>query len=162
MNASKRESILNNATAISKRVFDSVPISEPWTIMQIHNDMIRQGKGSNDLKMTSGCLNSLKDIKLITETSLGHFMQRKVTKVKEKNLKVVGNDREDISLSNKKEKPIDKLFRAATSLKKLGIMLKEVAEDIETATLQFEEEGGENAKEFEKLKQLSSLLKELA
>lgn len=165
MNEAKLESMLANATAISKKVYDSVPIEKPWSKTDIHNDMVRRNVGGGGLRMTEGCLNTLKDQGFISEPEKGFFVRKPVKlKVKKVNkLKSVKASNVDPSPQSESTKvaPIDLLSDLSEKAVKIGLQLKELSEAIDNAALIIDEHVNAKDQEHSKLVQLKELLKDL-
>lgn len=64
MNHGRRQSILNNMTAVARKVYDAVPIQERWSILQMCNELHRLGTRIS-WPILSGILNDLASQKLI-------------------------------------------------------------------------------------------------
>lgn len=58
MNHGRRQSILNNMTAVARKVYDAVPIQERWSILQMCNELQRLGTRV-EWPIMSGILNDL-------------------------------------------------------------------------------------------------------
>ena len=64
MNHGRKQSFLNNLTAVARKVYDAVPIQERWSILQMSNEMHRLGTRIS-WPILSGILNDLASQKLI-------------------------------------------------------------------------------------------------
>lgn len=64
MNHGRKQSFLNNLTAVARKVYDAVPIQDRWSILQMSNEMQRLGNRVS-WPILSGILNGLASQKLI-------------------------------------------------------------------------------------------------
>lgn len=79
MTPAKFHQLLNCQTITARKVYEAVPKEEAWTPSRIHSTMMRRGQGgSRDLRITTGCLQSLKESKLIAEPQHGEFIRVEV------------------------------------------------------------------------------------
>jgi hypothetical protein len=66
LNNARMHEIQSNLSGIAKKVLDAVPIQTPWSCAEICAEIARTGS-KPDHKIVMGCLNSLKEQKLIHE-----------------------------------------------------------------------------------------------
>lgn len=167
MNKAKFDSIMANATSLSKKVYDAVPITEPWSKTKIHNEVVRQGYRNANLKITEGCLSSLKSQGLVKEVGSGEFIRTKVVQktAKAKLTTVPAANKNEEALSDQPGtddlNPLELLYKLAERLDSLGDQIKCLSEDFKNTVLLIDEQSEETKKEFQKLKQLKSLLTDL-
>jgi hypothetical protein len=79
MNATKLLEVERGITIQARKVLDSVPMNEQWTIKQVCSELGRRGVRM-DVDTVAGCLASLKDDGLVREGRRGEF-QRTAPKV---------------------------------------------------------------------------------
>ena len=153
----------NQQTGVAKKVYGAVPINEAWPSRQIVMELSRQGQ-VRDFSIIEGCLNTLKEVGLIKETAPGHFQR-----VKPKPKPTVEKEAEPMTTKplttpteSEPTEPVDRLAAIGTKLRDLSKMFLELADDIDEATLAFEEKASGNDEELAKLRQLKGLLKSLS
>lgn len=74
LTVAKAKRMESSLSGVAKRVYNSVPISEVWTIQKIVIDVVRQG-GTKNFRIIQGCLNTLKEVGLIHEPESLHFIR---------------------------------------------------------------------------------------
>ena len=157
MKQSKLDSIMANATSISKKVYDAVPENEHWNTTQIYNEIARH-MAHPDKRLIEGCLNSLKAQGVIKEPRPGKFVRTSVHKpsAKERHLKPVENQARAPDSS-----PLDALVSALEQMDRVSRDLRELFVDLESAVAGVENHLEAKDGEYDKLRQLRSLLKDL-
>ena len=150
----------NQQTGIAKKVYGAVPINEAWPSKSIVAELTRQGQ-VRDFSLVEGCLNTLKEVGLIKETAPGHFQRVKPKPTVEKEAEPMSTSQKTPTKSEPTE-PMDRLVAIGTKLRDLSKMFLELADDIDEATLAFEEKASGNDEELAKLRQLKGLLKSLS
>ena len=163
MTATRVRILENQQTGIAKKVYGAVPINEAWPSKSIVAELTRQGQ-VRDFSIIEGCLNTLKEVGLIKETAPGHFQR-----VKPKPKPTVEKEAEPMTTKplnqptkSEPTEPVDRLAAIGTKLRGLSQMFLELADDIDEATLAFEEKASGNDEELAKLRQLKGLLKSLS
>jgi hypothetical protein len=171
MNQSKFNSIHSGLTSIAQKVYEAVPISDPWSVAMLKNELVRTGK-SMDTRTLEGCLNSLMRSGLISEPSPGHWIR---VKVREK----VGasgdsaieyftppppQEKKQLSTQEAKpnRRPIDILSELSSEVANYGEGLKKLAQKLDSAALEIEGQLEQNSADSVKLKQLQELLGSIA
>ena len=151
----------NQQTGVAKKVYGAVPITEAWPSKSIVVELARQGQ-VRDFSIVEGCLNTLKEVGLIKEPSPGHFqrVKPKAEPMSTKPLNPVTPP--NSSIKGEPTEPVDRLAAIGTKLRGLSQMFLELADDIDEATLAFEEKASGNDEELAKLRQLKGLLKSLS
>ena len=158
MTATRIRILENQQTGIAKKVYGAVPINEAWPSKAIVMELTRQGQ-VRDFSIIEGCLNTLKEVGLIRETSPGHFQRVKPKPTIEKEAKPMSTKPLNPAIP---PEPMDRLVAIGTKLRGLSKMVLELADDIDEATLAFEEKASGNDEELAKLRQLKGLLKSLS
>ena len=160
MTATRIRILENQQTGVAKKVYGAVPINEAWPSKAIVAELTRQGQ-VRDFSIIEGCLNTLKEVGLIKEMSPGHFQRVKPKPTAEKEAEPMPTPLKPPTKSEPTE-PMDRLVAIGTKLRSLSKMLFELADDIDEATLAFEEKASGNDEELAKLRQLKGLLKSLS
>ena len=162
-------SLHEGQTSICKKVYSATPISEGWTTNQIMQELMRLGISSYH-KMVAGCLDSLRRSGLVMESEPGKFSRVPVkAKLPDapliKPVQVVQQTEEiQMALVTKvtpQSTPIDKLTKLSSRCTAMMSSLKALAEDIDHAALEIEEQFAASAGDTIKLRQLQALLKGL-
>lgn len=185
MTMSRQRALLNGQTAIARKVFSAIPITESWTARQIYSELCRLGH-SVDFKVQAGCLAALICAGLVIEPTAGNYRRAAVkqfvelTKPEAKPGKTViaaevtaATRNKDIEMEAKPAaalKPaliknpaphIDKLAMISNQARGIADQLKDLASNIETAAIEIDEQIKTGNEETAKLKQLQQLLKSL-
>lgn len=172
MNNARYQSILKNATSVARKVFDAIPISEPWTTQQVRSELIRSGVAvTREYSVIEGCINTLVSSGLVIENPRGHFKRVEVSQSdppkKQPPQKTVQSTQpmsEPEQMSTDDKKPfsaLDRLAALANRAATLSIAVKALASEIETAAIEVEQEMEKHAEGRQKLAQLQALLKGL-
>ena len=159
MTATRIRILENQQTGVAKKVYGAVPINEAWPSKSIVAELTRQGQ-VRDFPIIEGCLNTLKEVGLIRETSPGHFQRVKPKPTIEKEAEPMST--KPLNSVIPPTEPMDRLVAIGTKLRGLSKMFLELADDIDEATLAFEEKASGNDEELAKLRQLKGLLKSLS
>jgi len=173
MNEARFNAIYRGISEQAKRVYQVVPITDKWSVSQIMTELARIN-GSKDVRIVSGCLNTLKDSGLVKEVAGGMWVRVEV-KIKQPAAVVIEavaqpEDAEPVPAINTKPEPtpVSKIVSpmeriGALSSQALAIIqsLHQLAADIEAAALEIEEQMESNNRDNAKLQQLKELLKGL-
>lgn len=157
MTATRIRILENQQTGVAKKVYGAVPINEAWPSKSIVAELTRQGQ-VRDFSIIEGCL---KEVGLIKEVAPGHF-QRVKPKPVEKEAELMAVTSPKPPAKGESTEPVDRLAAIGTKLRGLSQMFLELADDIDEATLAFEEKASGNDEELAKLRQLKGLLKSLS
>ena len=161
MTATRIRILENQQTGVAKKVYGAVPINEAWPSKQIVIELSRQGQ-VRDFSIIEGCLNTLKEVGLIKETAPGHFQRVKPKPTVEKEAEPMTTTPLKLPAKSEPAEPVDRLAVIGTKLRSLSKTFLELADDIDEATLAFEEKASGNDEELAKLRQLKGLLKSLS
>lgn len=145
MNQDKFESIHRGFSAQAKKVYDALPISEPWSPSQIMQELHRKNSGMNDARVILGCINTMVDAGVVVESPKSKFQR---VEVKSKAIK------EPMKVAKQDTSAIDRLSVIAQKL-------RELAQDMESAALDLAEQVEKNEADTTKMRQLQALLKSL-
>ncbi len=161
MTATRVRILENQQTGVAKKVYGAVPINEAWPSKSIVAELTRQGQ-VRDFSIIEGCLNTLKEVGLIKEMAPGHFQRVKPKPTVEKEAEPMTTKPLNPPTKSEPTEPVDRLAAIGTKLRGLSQMFLELADDIDEATLAFEEKASGNDEELAKLRQLKGLLKSLS
>ena len=161
MTATRIRILENQQTGVAKKVYGAVPINEAWPSKSIVAELTRQGQ-VRDFSIIEGCLNTLKEVGLIRETAPGYFQRVKPKPTVEKEAEPMTTKPLNQPTKSEPTEPVDRLAAIGTKLRGLSKMFLELADDIDEATLAFEEKASGNDEELAKLRQLKGLLKSLS
>ena len=161
MTATRIRILENQQTGVAKKVYGAVPINEAWPSKSIVAELTRQGQ-VRDFSIIGGCLNTLKEVGLIKEVAPGHFQRIKPKPTVEKEVELMAVTPPKPPAKSEPIEPVDRLAAIGTKLRGLSQMFLELADDIDEATLAFEEKASGNDEELAKLRQLKGLLKSLS
>lgn len=177
MNQSKFEAVQRSLTTTARKVFGAVPIAEEWSPGQVRGEMLRQGINM-DMRMVSGCLQSLIESGLATEPKPGLFCRVPVRPRPTPPAIDPAQPRPAVELalvtSTPKDYPmaapviaaptttsIDRLANLAARLRQATAVLTGIAADVENIALEIVEDNERRDEEVKKLRQLQALLKSL-
>lgn len=176
MNHAKFQGIHNGMTSICKKVYTATPINEPWTPAQILHEMFRIGC-STDLRMVSGCLNSLLAQKVVMENPRGHYVRVPIKSprepirnptnaspptppaTKDPIVPVTLPSASVVSTQTAPQSAIDQLARLSARAVDIATLLKQLAADIDSAAIEIEDQIAAKGEDAKKLTQLRELLK---
>ena len=66
---------LQNQSSIAKKIYDIVPISEPWRVFKIAGELKEKTGAGVDIRTISGCLNDMVDSGLIKCIGNDHYQR---------------------------------------------------------------------------------------
>ena len=179
MTETKFNSIYRGLTEQAKKVYQAVPITDPWSVTQIMNELART-TGQKEHRIVSGCLNSLQDSGLIREATQGQWVR---VEVRPKTVTIVKKPQPitaQVSVSDTSEKettmppinlnpPPQKMDTNTTPLERIGRLsaqvlaiiqnMHQLAADIEATALEVEEQMEKIQKDGARLKHFQELLK---
>lgn len=162
MNLGRYKSIMMGLSSIARKVYESVPISEEWTVQQIHNEINRKpGATQIDGKTLVGCLNHLVSSGVVREPKTAMFKRTpvadgKTSKKSEKN-QINEDDKMSVEEKNNESKDLGPLDRICAITSKL----RALADEIDDELLRVEKEMNDDAQKYKKLNQLQELLKSI-
>ena len=161
MTPDKQKQKLAGQTAIAQKVFQSVPITEAWTVAQISQAMHR-ATGSRLERLTlQGCLRALADSGLIRSTEHGSLHQR----VAVSSAPSTPPKTKESTVTQPAVTATPQQAAPASAIDVLGCLaqkMRALADEVDAAALALEEEQSRTTGEAAKLKQLKALLKEIA
>lgn len=152
MTPSRYKILYASLSAIAQKVYDAVPIGEPWPMAQIYSEFRRSG-GSADRNVIAGCLNTLKESHLINEKTTGQFQR---APVREKPAPAAASPEPPAA------PPKPRMQAITGRLADLATTLRTLADDVELVALEMDEAATANEADLQKLKQLQQLLKSLS
>ncbi|BAU16380.1 hypothetical protein FDH89_gp52 [Pseudomonas phage phiR18] len=180
MLAKKRDRILANQTPHARKVYECVPIAEPWPAHQIMAQLKVDRGSALSVAVVRGCLKALHEAGLIRRPTSDLYIREKVTESSTATAtELMDETVADYKDRTKQVQPaqpaqpkepsmstsIDTLLKIAQQLSVLAAeveeKLSEIASEIETAAKQVESTTATDREQLAKLKQLQSLLKDL-
>jgi hypothetical protein len=167
MNQKKQLELLNRQTALAQKVFDAVPIQEPWEVGAIGRELYRLHNSAPDHRTVYGCLSALESAGLVREIQKGMFIRSTVKAVpekieEEKEQEVPTNNWENLEAPGTiAVDPVARLADLAASATALAAQVKVLAGQIEEAAIEIELQHEQAIKDSQTLKQLQTLLKGL-
>jgi len=171
MQQARFDSVHRGLSSIAKKVFEGVPIEEPWSAGQVHSELRRLGFGSADLNTTKGCLNTLVEAGIVEEPTRGTFIRAQIrSKPEHPKIKLVPNLTQEESMQkpatpaqeNDRQDPLQRLSGLSTRVLQMAEALKTLAADIDAAAIEIADASVQRDAENKKLRQLQELLKSLA
>lgn len=154
-----------NALSVNcKKVYDAVPISEPWSTSYILSEIQRKSSYTSNARVLTGSLNTLKASGLVREISPGLFVRvaiKPAASKTEDNTEITEEEK-DQQMPQQKTAEKKEPASAIDLLAGIAKSLRTLAGDIETAALAIEEGQSKSTEEVQKLRQLQALLKGLA
>lgn len=165
MTPAKKEILMQGQTGIAKKVYECVPMSEPWTSVQVMAAMRNLTGSTPDNRIVSGCLVSLVDSGLIKKSGRDHF-QRIPVDFKQKTQEPVmakQQPKPEVVADQKAQEaaPLEMLSELAGQIAGMANSLKVLASRVEDVALAVEQERESSAKSMEKYRQLKALLQSL-
>lgn len=161
ISASQFEQRHQSLSAIAKKVYQAVPAKTAWSPSFILSEMQRTGSSTRDLRIIEGCLNSLIDAGLVEEPGPRVFIRAPIKAPKEPPTSVIFSKEElVIEKPQATAKPIE-ARTPITILSSISVRIKALADELETAALEIEEQIAAKDADAGKLKQLQALLKGL-
>lgn len=159
---SRHKQLYNSLTQVAAKVYDAVPLQEPWTKQQVISELTRCGTVRN-IQTIEGCLNSLKNHGLIKEPKVGLFVRvpYKTEPVQVKTPENTMAQSAPATPDTKQRSPIDTLTQLTSRVSAAIGQLKTLASEIEDAALEIEEQFRANEEEMQRFQQLKTLLKNI-
>lgn len=151
MTPARLHALEQSLNGYARKVLDAMPISEPWTIVQIMSEMRRVGS-SVDPRVLQGCMTTLLDNGLIRSVNGRGFIR---TTARQPSFvpSIVAPTPTEPSMPE--PDPIKKLENIVAQLKALS-------SEVETIAIEITEQAQKNTEENKKLLQLKNLLKDLS
>lgn len=178
MNQARFNAIYSGLTSLEKKVYEAVPISDPWDIKQISNELNRCGS-TPDPRVLGGCMSTLVDAGLVLETAPKVFVRVSVKPKPEKSPPhhqappatfeatneipptVNALKQPAPKAASNQQDILEKMSALAGRVNHVRAYLEQLSSDIETTALEIEEQMAEREKDMAKLRQLQALLKDL-
>ena len=143
MNEARAHSILAGQSSLARKVYEAVPIAEPWSLNSIMGEVLRLGHNVTHNNMR-GCLRDMVEAGLVREPYPLQFIREKVTVKKAKTMPMPSAQ---LPTSTS---PADFLADAAVSLRAVATGIEEVALKLAEDS----EKTAETMKAFEAFRQL--------
>lgn len=177
MNAAKQRQLLDGQSSVARKVFESVPIQDPWTEGEIIT-ALRAGTVSIAAHAIRACLYALIDAGVVKEVRKGYFQRVPVTAKKEREAKT--SEQPPASEASMKNAtlslptppaapaltPLEVLGTIAAELNEVsvefGARMKALSERLDDVALLVEAQREADAEKMAKATQFRTLLKEMA
>ncbi|MBN3848644.1 hypothetical protein G3N58_17705 [Paraburkholderia sp. Ac-20342] len=168
MTPERHAQLLAGQSTIAQKVYQVVPISGAQNVAWIANALKRATSSTPDLRIIHGCLSALQDAGLVRQPKSGSYQRDPDPGSKGATLKpqpklaapeAVADAEPTVEA---KATTVDCLADVARRLKEMGAYANRIAEEIEGIALDIESDKEVGQAEAQKLRQLKSLLKELA
>ena len=163
MNEGRYKSVIKGLSSIARKVYESVPVQEEWTAIQVLNDMNRRTGSASaiDKKVLLGCLNTLVKSGVVKELpASGAFKRVQVVEEKSKpNEKP--QQKKDVPMTEKKSPEKANDLGPLDRIAGLTAKLRSLADEIDDELLNVEKEMNDEAQKYKKLNQLQELLKSI-
>ncbi|MDT4808387.1 hypothetical protein FQZ97_412500 [compost metagenome] len=162
MTPAKQEILMQGQTGIARKVYDCVPIAEPWSSFQVMTAMRNLTGSTPDSRIVSGCLVSLADSGLIKKTGRDQFQRIPVdpkTKAKEPQMAEPAKNIKPVVEAKRAVSPLEMLGELATEIVGMAEHMKNLAARVEDVALAVEQERESSAKSMEQYRQLRALIK---
>lgn len=150
----RQHALLDGCTALARKVYAGVPISEPWNLHEIKVELLRQNVTISQ-HVIAGCLRALVDSGLVRELEAQTFIRTPVKNMKEPSMKpkLVTPETQETS------SPEPTIFEALAAI---AVQLRTLADDIDSVALKVNAASEAENAELQKLRQLQSILKSIA
>jgi hypothetical protein len=162
MTPSKQEILMQGQTGVAKKVYECVPINEPWTSFQVMTAMRNLTGSTPDNRIVSGCLVSLVDSGLVKKSGRDQFQRIPVDLKQKTQVPVMTKAQPKLEVVADQKAPggpLEMLSELAGEIAGMANSLKRLADRVEDVALAVEHEREGNAEAVGKLKQLQELLK---
>ena len=166
---------LASMTPTAKKVYEAVPINEPWEISKIVSEVQRL-KHNFPYKIISGCLNTLKQASLLKEPKKGQFIRTrgsqpvKVQVLDPQTPAVVtlpaAAPTKTITIKPKepamaKRDPMDIISGLTEKMRSIATSMTELADEFDDVACELSESVTMSQKDADRLKLLKGLLKDI-
>lgn len=166
LSQTKYESAHRDLNALSKKVYEAVPMAEAWPISRIVTELGRKGSVP-EFRVVNGAVSGLVDRGLVVEVSRGQFRR---APVREKAIQTIvdstpieAKTREVVEVKQIEHKgtPFDRLGVLSARFVELSSEMKSISEEIGNIAIEFQQSVEDNSQDIAKLRQLQALLKGL-
>lgn len=175
MTPARLQSMERNLTGIARKVLESTPVAESWTVQRIYAELRRLGH-STEFSTVSGCLTSLREQGLVAELRGGEY-QRMTPRPKlvtppapapesQPQQEAATSPATTTAAAKPAVKPesdpLKQVEALAAEARAIAGRATDLAARIEDLALEFEQRMEAVAKETKKLRQLQELLRSIA
>lgn len=164
MTPAKCEIAMQSQSGIAKKVYECVPVQQPWQTFQIATALKNMTGSQADVRVVQGCLNDLVDSGLIRETQRRYYQRIQVEEKKkppEPKMPAAANKPEVVAVEPRKAAALEVLVELATEVVGVADHIKRIAERMEDCALAIEQEREASTDELASLRQLKNLLKSI-
>lgn len=170
MKQARADSLLSTESGISRKVYDAIPISEPWNLKQIISELHRKGVTANQ-RTIEGCIASLEGrglVKRLGQKNSYTVMRVKVTQpttpTKKEPVEMpttqIAPDTPEPAANELT--PLEKISELSAQMHDLARTAISMAKVMEEVACEVDDMINSKNEEHDKLVQLKTLLKELA
>lgn len=160
MSPTKQKALLQGLNGVARKVYDVVPVNEPWTLGLIIAELQRKGV-SLEYRVAQGCLRNLVGQGLVIESE-DQFQRREIkARPTLKAVETPPHSRPD-ALSKPPATPLDRLGEIANWVEGVCKDLHLLKGELETVAIEVQQYLEDIQAKNTKLKQLQDLLKGLA
>lgn len=160
MTPAKHEILMQGQTGIAKKVYECVPIQEPWSDFQIMSHLQRTTGSKPDVRVFQGCLKNLRESGLIRQIGTNNYQRISVAqKQPEKPAPAAKEIVEVAAKDTKKAVPLEMLGELANEIVGMAKHLQGLAKRVEDVALAVEQERELSAKDLEMVRHLKALMK---
>ena len=166
MTPAKRDQLMQGQTGIAKKIYECVPIMEPWNEVKIMQHLQRSTGSTPDGRVFQGCLKTLRDSGLIKQTAAKCFQrvsveQKQPTMEPKMTLVVPAQEQPKPATEVKKQSAIELLGELAGEVMGIAAHMQRLAARVEDVALAIEQEREATSEELAKARQLKTLLQSL-
>lgn len=163
MTPARYESALRSVTQTARKVLETVPIMQSWTIHQVIHDLHRRGVAI-DYRVVQGCMAALKEAGLVKEVAGGEWQQvlpRSRPPKTEPLPQIIPDIKPETTPMSKPQikQEAPKNDAPANRLGSLAAKLRALADELDDAALTIDEQIEGMQADSRRLKQLQELLK---
>ena len=168
MKQNKIDKLLQGSSPLARKAYKAVPIKSSWTAGAITKELRRLGTIANpDVSRVQGSLNSLVEVGVVKETKRGVFsrtpvsgggaMPAPLSLEASPNVIIIKHPTEESTMST----PIEVLSSLSEQAKELAKQAALLSSKMEQAAIDMDDMLAEKEKEYDKLNQLKTLLRDM-
>lgn len=164
MNAARAAAVLKGQTALAQKVYNAVPIGEPWTAQEIEKELVRTGHPIG-IHVIRGCLGALYESGLVRQPDNSRFIRTRVRDKQQKAEVITMPSTNVAPIVTPKESevtPADRLLALTDRFKSLVDEFGRMSAELEDIAIAVTEQLSESDADTAKLRQLQQILKSIA
>ena len=155
---------MQGQTGIAKKVYECVPISEPWRSFQVLTALRNMTGSTPDVRIVQGLSARSGRFRTDPPHCTDHYQRIQVEKKTKPQEPKMGEPAKKIETQSEQKRfasPLEMLGELANELAGMAEHMKRLSDRIEDVALAVEQERESNAKSMESYRQLKALLKSL-